>query len=756
MHGALLGLFGLALVAGGAFLVALGGSPYYLLAGLGTIGSGVLAWRGDRRAVVLYALVLIGTALWALAERGTTGWPLFARLFLPSLLGVPFLVTARGNRLSWLAPVMLVLVTARVVIVPPLPDQSLPSLAAPASNGEWTSWGADMGGTRFSPLASLTPDNVAELRPAWSVHLGVPPDGKLGNLEVTPLMIGGRLFVCNNMSMVDALDPETGKRLWRFDPRIDVSEVQSRSCRGVAFVRTGGNVCPERILTTTLDAKLWALDATTGRPCGDFGRNGMVDLATGMGPIGHGYYYPTSAPAVVRGRVIVGGWVMDGQKTQSPPGVVRAYDVRSGAFAWAFDIGRPDDPAEPPAGKTYTLGSPNAWAPMSADEALGMVYVPTGNAGPDYFSAHRRAEFQRYASSVVALDAATGRPRWSFQTVHRDVWDYDVSSQPTLVDLPMPAGGTVPALIQPTKRGQLFVLDRRTGRPIKPVKELPAPQGGAPGERLSPTQPVSVGMPSLAGPRLSEVRMWGMTPLDQLYCRIRFRQARYDGEMTPPGLSPTIEYPGFMGALSWGGVAVDPRRGLLVTVSNRVPTLHHLLPRGEADALGLAPRGVPGAKPVRGYWPQTGTPYAAAGAGFLSPLGVPCSEPPFGLITAVDIQTGAVRWERPLGTARDSGPFGLRLGLPLPMGVPTNSGAMMTAGGLVFVAATQERTIRALSLANGRTLWSARLPAGGQSVPMTYRSPKSGRQFVVVAAGGKPLIQAPVGDSLVAFALPRE
>lgn len=756
IHGGLLVAFGLVLAAGGAVLIAVGGSPYYLIAGAVSVASGVLAWRNDRRAVLVYGGLLLLTLIWAVAERGMAGWPLFARLFVPCLLGLPFMLTARSSSVRWLAPVLMLVVVFRMLIVMPLPDQPLASLPPLAANGEWRVWGADGGGTRFSPLAALTPANVAGLRPAWTVHLGVPPDGRLGNLEVTPLMVGGRLYVCNNMSMVDALDPDTGRRLWRFDPHVDVSKVQSRSCRGVALVRTGGSICPARLLTTTLDAKLWAIDAATGRPCADFGRGGMVDLATGMGPIGGGYYYPTSAPVIVRGHVVVGGWVMDGQKTKSPPGVVRAYDVRNGAFAWAFDIGRPYDPGEPPAGKTYTLGSPNAWAPMSVDEALGLVFVPTGNAGPDYFGAHRPSAFERYASSVVALDAATGRPRWSFQTVHHDLWDYDVSSQPTLVDLPLPGGKKVPALIQPTKRGQLFVLDRRTGRPIKPVVERPVPQSGAPGERLSATQPVSVAMASLAGPPLSESRMWGLTPLDQLLCRIRFRQSRYDGEMTPPGLSPTIEFPGFMGALSWGGVAVDARHGLMIAVSNRVPTAHRLMTRSEADALGLEASGTPGAKSVRGILPQIGTPYAARVGGFLSPLGVPCSEPPFGLITAVDLRTGKVRWERPLGTARDSGPFGMRLGVPLPMGVPTNGGAMITGGGLVFVAATQERSIRALSLANGRTLWSARLPAGGQAIPMTYRSPKSGRQFVVVAAGGKQLIQSPVGDSLVAFALPRQ
>ena len=750
LHAVLLATFGLALTTGGALLASLGGSAFYLLAGFATVVAAWLTWGRHRHAATVYAAILVMTLAWALTERGLEGWPMFARLFVPSLLGLPFLFTRAPVAARAVPPLLIALIAVRILVAPAPLGQPLPPVRASAAGGDWAVWGADQGGSRFSPLADLTAANVGDLRPAWTYRTGIAPDGKKGGLEVTPLMVGGRLYICNNMSMVDALDPETGRRLWRFDPHVDVREIGARTCRGVAIVRTGGPVCPIRVLTTTLDAKLWALDADTGRPCADFGKGGVVDLARGMGPIDHGYYMPTSAPTVVRGRVVIGGWVMDGQKTRSPPGVVRAYDLGTGAFAWAFDIGRPDDPREPAPDKIYTLGSPNAWAPMSGDEALGLVYVPTGNAGPDYYNPGRPATFDRYASSVIALDVATGRPRWSFQTVHHDLWDYDVSAQPTLLDLPTPAG-RVPALIEATKSGQVFLLDRRTGRPIAPVAERPVPQQGAPGERLSPTQPVSA-LPSLIGPPLTEARMWGLSPIDEMLCRIRFRQARYDGPMTPPGLKPTIEAPGFMGAVSWGGVAVDPRRGLMVVTSNRVPTWHRLVPRAEADALHLAPRGTPGTKAVSGYWPQAGTPYAVLAQGFLSPLGVPCSEPPYGLVTAIDLHTGTKRWERPLGTTRDSGPFGLRLGLPLPMGVPTAGGAIVTGGGLVFVAATQERAIRALTLDTGHELWRAPLPAGGQAIPMTYRSPASGRQFVVVAAGGKALLQSPTGDYLVAFA----
>ena len=370
--------------------------------------------------------------------------------------------------------------------------------------------------------------------------------------------------------MVDALDPDTGRRLWRFDPRIDVTGIANRTCRGVAFAKAGSGICAERIIVATLDAALWALDPKTGRACAGFGVGGRVDLSIGMGNISGGYYYPTSAPTIVRDKIIIGGWVTDGQRTQSPPGVVRAYDLKRGTLAWSWDTGRPGVTTAPRGTAKYVAGTPNVWAPPSSDEALGLVFLPTGNAGPDYFNPERSAAAEYFASSVVALDATTGVVRWRFQTVHHDVWDYDVGSQPTLVDIPL-HGRSIPALVQATKRGQIFVLDRRTGRPVVPVIERAVPQRRYLNEQLSPTQPFSA-EPSVAGPLLTEASMWGLTPLDQLWCRIRFRQARYEGEMTPPGLMPSIEYPGFMGAVSWGSIAIDPRRSVAIVSATRMPT----------------------------------------------------------------------------------------------------------------------------------------------------------------------------------------
>jgi membrane-bound PQQ-dependent dehydrogenase (glucose/quinate/shikimate family) len=478
-----------------------------------------------------------------------------------------------------------------------------------------------------------------------------------------------------------------------------------------------------------------------------------------MGEIISGYYYVSSAPQIVRGRIVVGGWVSDGQMTGEPAGVIRAFDAVTGAFAWAFDIGNPDDHGEPAPGKEYTRGTPNSWAPISADEELGLVYLPIGNATPDYWGGHRTAQDNRFASSVLALDAETGALRWSFQTVHYDLWDYDVGSQPCLIDLTI-GGERVPALVQATKRGQNFVLDRRSGKPLFEVQELPAPQGGVEDPaRLSQTQPYSVGMPRFDGLDateplgLGERHMWGLTPFDQLWSRIKFRRARWQGTMTPPGTDNTINYPGSLGGSNWGSLSFDPERGVMVGQWNRMGMYLRLMPRAEADARGLKPATSAG-RDVGGDVAQAGTPYAAELSPFLSPLGVPAIAPPYALVTAVDLNTQKVIWTRRSGTAEDSGPLGLRSRLPIPMGVPGLGGAITTRSGLVFIAASGEQSLRAMDLRTGDVLWKGRLPAGGNATPMTYLSPESGRQFVVIAAGGHNLMRTQPGDYIVAYALP--
>ncbi len=641
-----------------------------------------------------------------------------------------------------------------------LPMLLLATSPAPAAEGEWRYYGNDPGGQRFSNLDQLTPENVAGLERAW-VYRTQQGGPAVPGLQVTPLMVGGSLYICTPYNVVIALDAETGKVHWRFDPSND--KTAPRACRGVAYYEVPGTPeagegaatgeCAARIITATGDAKLLAIDAHTGKPCEDFGENGAVDLTVGMGEVRTGYYYVTSAPTIVRGKVVLGGWVSDNQYVGEPSGVIRACDALTGEFAWAWDMGRPGEHGEPGPGESYSRGTPNSWAPMSADEALGLVYLPTGNATPDYWGAHRTAESEKYSTSVVALDAETGEVRWSFQALHHDVWDYDVGSQPTLVDLEI-GGETVPALIQPTKHGQIFLLDRRSGKPLTAVEEKPVPQDPALGDWLSPTQPFSTGMPALDSWTLQESDMWGLTPIDQLWCRIKFAQARYDGYLTPPGTRPTVTFPGYMGGLEWGGVSLDPKRKLMVVNWNRVGNYTRLIPRAEADAIVIeaAPENISGVgEPVA----MEGTPFAAATGGFLSPLGVPCNAPPYGLLTAIDLNSREIVWSRPLGTGRDTGPFGVASYLPFPMGVPNVGGSVITGGGLVFIAATMEHALRAVDLNTGKTLWKARLPAPGNATPMTYISPESGRQFVVVAAGGHGALGGKLGDHIIAYALPR-
>lgn len=766
---------GLPLLVGGAYLYSLGGSAYYALAGLATLGAALLIWMGRGAGALVYVTLLLVTTVWSVWEAGTNGWALAARLIAPVVLGLPMVFVLTNSRfhrqprtrlrgLALLSVVLTVLASLGALAMRPAdpPDPlfqtgqlaaALLEPAAPAAPGpigtagaDWLHYGGDAGGTRHSSLAQINLSNVGRLEEAWRARIG-PTSG----LETTPLKIRDTLFVCNAYNDVFALDAENGKVRWRFDAHVQLAKVPYTVCRGVAYYRVADQVgtCAERILTNTVDARLIALDAKTGQLCPGFGNKGQVSLFDGMGADHPEFYAVTSAPTVVRGKVVLGGWVSDGMQWGEPSGVVRAFDAVTGRLAWAWDIGRPDRQTLPPAGESYTPSTPNAWAPFSADEQLGLVYVPTGNPAVDYFGGKRRPFDEALGSSVVAIDAQTGKTRWSFQTVHHDLWDWDVGSQPTLVDIPEP-GGVRHALIQPTKRGEVFVLDRLTGKPIKPVAERPVPQGGiVPGERLSPTQPFSLGMPSFRGPDLTEKTMWGVTPLDHLWCRIRFREARYEGTATPPGFRPNIAYPGFNGGIDWGSVAVDPARQIVIVNSNRVANYDQIITRAEADRRRFGEVTKHGALDA----PQLNTPYGAIIRVFTSPLGIPCNQPPFGKLAAVDLQSGKLMWQKDFGLATKAGPWGMRSGVPLTIGTPNNGGALTTASGLTFIGATQDSQFRAMDTRTGEVLWRWDLGAGGQAGPITYISPASGRQFVAIAAGGNPILGSVPGDSIVAFRL---
>lgn len=752
--GGVLGVIASFLFLGGMALVVVGGSLYYVVAGLGVAASAYFVARGNRRGLWLYGAVLAGTLVWSLMEVGMDTWGLQARLLAPLALGIwvfwPSL--RRIPAAALIALLLLVVGGITALLYPPNRFESVAAAAPMPSSGpaDWPQYGKDLGGSRFSEATQINAANVAQLAPAWTYRTGDLT--AYAAFEATPLMVDDTLYLCTPSNIIIALDPDTGARRWVFDPKADAPP--GTKCRGVAYFHAHERVgtCSRRIILGTGDGRLMAVDAETGLPCQDFGEAGTVDLKADLGEVPRGYYAVTSAPAIVRGKIIVNAYVMDGQMVGEPSGVIRAFDAMSGHLAWAWDMDRPDEHGPPPAGKTYSRGTDNSWGPMSGDETLGLVYLPMGNSTPDYWGAHRSKASETYSSAVVALDADSGMLRWSYQTVHHDLWDYDVPSQPTLIDLRI-GGQMVPALVQATKQGQLFLLDRREGTLLAKVEERPVPQGPAEGDFVSPTQPFSTGLPAFDDTVWSERTMWGLTPLDQLWCRIKFRQARYEGPMTPPGIKPTITYPGFMGGTEWGGVAVDPERHLVVVNWSRMANYTQLIPRAEVPDLQASTDGRMG---VNQLTAQLGTPFAVRTKAFLSPLDVPCNEPPFGKIAVVDLDSRKVVWQRPLGTAVDSGPLGLRLGIPLAMGVPNVGGALLTRAGLIFIAATQERAIRAFDVQTGKLLWHASLATVGTATPMTYISPKTGRQYVVISAGGFAAFYAPTKDHVIAFALPEK
>ncbi|ACF02324.1 membrane-bound PQQ-dependent dehydrogenase, glucose/quinate/shikimate family [Rhodopseudomonas palustris TIE-1] len=776
-------LIGVVLAIGGVWLVSLGGSSYYLAAGVGLAVSGLLLANRRAEGAWLYIGIFVATLAWAWWEVGANGWALVPRTVGPLVLLVgvlaisPQLVSRRsGYGAAIVAAACLVLVAggafaifgsshraeAAVGVVPP----QATAMADPSplqSGSDWPAYGGSYAARRYSPLDQINRDNVAKLTKVWTFHTGDLPNERTKGTygaETTPLKIGDTLYFCTPKNIMIALDPNNGTQRWRYDPKVpDENIPYTAACRGVAYYALPNadptQTCATRIIEGTLDARVIAVDAKTGVPCADFGRGGQVDTTIGIGEHDPGMFSITSAPTIVRGVIVIGHQVLDGQKLDAPSGVIQGYDAVSGALRWAWDMGKPDAPAPPAAGETYTRGTPNMWTTASGDEKLGLVYLPLGVSAVDYWSGKRSAREKEFATSLVALDVTTGKPAWHFQTVHNDVWDYDLGSQATLVDFPT-QGGAVPALVLPSKRGDIFVLDRRTGTPLTKVEERAVPQGGVEPEQRAKTQPFSL-YHTLRKADLTEKDMWGMSPIDQMICRIQFRRATYHGMFTPPTSDGhSVEYPGYNGGSDWGGIAIDPARGVLIANYNDMPNYNRLVARPEADRLGWAPRnqarGKIGGAEGAGD-PQSGAPYAInVNAGWRLPVtGMLCKQPPYGGIRAIELKTGNTLWDRPLGEARTNGPFGIPSMLPITIGTPNNGGAVVTAGGLIFIAATTDNLIRAIDIETGKTVWQDVLPAGGQATPMTYEA--NGRQFLVIMAGGHHFMETPVGDSLVAYAL---
>lgn len=766
----------IALVVGGGQLIGLGGSWYYLLAGLGVGASALLLLTHRGQALLVFAAVLAGSTVWAWWEVHLDWWQLVPRLALWFVVGLVLWLPWVRNSLSDAGRlpanallVALVLAGGTALAAQFTEPHRFPGMidrAAPASTpttppaqpaGDWQAYGRSNAGDRYSPLDQITPENVDQLELAWSYRTGDlpgPDDPQETTAENTPLKANGLLYVCTPHSQVIALDPDSGREIWRFDPKISTQDADSfkgwahMTCRGVAYHQQdtpgSGQRCERRLFLPTADTRLMALDADDGKPCEAFGDKGSIDLTRGIGSFTPGGYYSTSPPGVSRDLVIIGGHVTDNVSEDEPSGVIRAYDVRDGHLVWNWDPGRPDDTAPLAEGRTYTRNSPNMWSVMSLDEELGLLYLPMGNQTPDQWGGRRTPASETYSAGVTALEIATGKVRWTFQMTHHDLWDMDVGGQPTLVDLPgqKPGDAPRPALIASTKQGSLYVLDRRTGQPIVPVKETPVPQGAAKGDFTAPTQPMSA--LNLMPPPLRERDMWGGTPFDQMLCRIQFRSLRYEGIYTPPSEQGSLVYPGNFGVFDWGGIAVDPVRQVAFLNPNYMAFTSRLIPAEHA-------RDEPARKSeIEGVQPNTGAPFGAVLAPLLSPLGLPCQSPPWGYVAGLDLTTLEIAWKHKNGTVRDSSP----LPLPLPMGVPSLGGPIVTAGGVAFLAGTLDQYLRAYDLRTGEQLWQGRLPAGGQATPMTYTG-KDGRQYVLVVAGGHGSLHTRQGDYVLAFALPR-
>jgi quinoprotein glucose dehydrogenase len=649
---------------------------------------------------------------------------------------------------------------------PSHPASTTPSRSTAAETDGWAAYGHDALGSRFSPLAQIDRRNVSRLQVAWVYHTGEMGErGTQGksSFEATPLVVDGMMYLSTALGRVIALDPETGAERWVFDPRVDRgAHYGDFASRGVsAWVdrqARPGETCRRRIVFATIDARLMEVDAADGKPCAGFGQGGTVDLKAGLRNAPHWAteYEETSPPAVVNGVVVVGSAVADNNRVDEASGEVRGFDARTGALRWSWDP-VPQDPADSAyatwAGpQAHRTGAANAWSVVAADPARGLVFVPTGSPSPDYYGGERLGQ-NRYGNSVVALHAATGRLAWHFQTVHHDLWDFDNASPPALVTV-RKDGRNVDVVLQATKTGMLYVLDRDTGRPVFPVEERPVPASDVPGEQAWPTQPFSSVEPlSPHGMTLDDA--WGPTPEARDACRRTMEGLRMEGIFTPPSLRGSLMLPSNIGGAHWGGVAYDPARRIAIVPVNRLAAIVQLIPRAQMDSMRHADRGGEARIAVADweYSEMSGTPFGMRRRIFLSDQGLPCTRPPWGMLVAVSLDTGRKLWEVPLGDLRGAMPPAARAAMPDGAGSPNLGGAIVTAGGLVFVAATADHTVRAFDVETGRELWHADLPASAKATPMTFRLSRTGRQFVVVAAGGDGGFFGK-GDALVAFALP--
>lgn len=619
-----------------------------------------------------------------------------------------------------------------------------------AQDGDWPNYGRDPGGQRFSPLTAINTSNVQSLKIAWTYRTGdayAPPSGsKPTQFEATPLYVDGTLYLSTPLGRVIALDPVTGKSRWAYDPHVDKDKgYGDYSNRGVSTWKSSSG--RRFIYDATIDAHLIALDGATGKPLSEFGDNGIIDLRQGLriAPYRFADYEETSPPAVINDVVVIGSGIADNGSTREPSGEVRGFDTATGALKWTWDP-IPQNQSDPAFrtwknGSAAHTGAANAWSVIAADPQHDLVFVPTGSPSPDYYGGERLGD-NAYADSVTALKASTGKVVWSFQTVHHDLWDFDVATPPLLFDIRR-NGDTIPAIAIGSKTANLFILNRETGKPIFGVEERPVPKSDVPGEIASPTQPFPLKPAPVAIQKLTPNDAWGIDDADRTWCRDELSKLHTGSIFTPPSLAGTVSMPGNVGGMNWGGMAYDPPHDLLVLPSNNIAAEVRLIPRADFESLRDSRN-----RKLNGDWefaPQTGTPYGMMRRLLISPKHLPCNAPPWGVLIAISGSAGDKKWEVPLGRLSPK--------TPPAWGSLSLGGPIATAGGLVFVGGTLVPALYAFDIQTGKLLWTGDLPASAKATPMTYQGP-DGKQYVVVSAGGFGIADvSPIGDYVVAFSL---
>lgn len=784
-------IVGLAMLYMGGQLLMIGGSPFYAIMAIGLLITAVALFKNKKIALTIYAILMWIVLAWMIFEVGFDKWQWIPRGDLIGLIGVwlalPWVVRPLSKAQNPANPakfhpflgttvIIMIAIVIGLMFYDPYPKEgNITNQRAPAetdvAGNDWAAYGGTNNGARFSNLKQITTDNVSNLEVAWTYHTGDLRDAKDASeytFEATPLKVNNSIYFCTPHNEVHALNPETGALKWKYEPTKDRSYLQQhQTCRGVSYyeapeaaatnavqpaaVANSPAVCRKRIFNAANDAKLLALDADTGKLCADFGNNGVVDLRANMGEIRPHALMQTAAPLVAGNLVIVGGSVMDnGFNAGNPSGVIRAYDVITGHLVWNFDPANPENTQPIAAGQTYPQDTPVAWATLSADIKNGLVYVPFGNASPDELGIERDANSntEKFRDTLVALDLKTGQFKWRFQSSKHDLWDRDNPSQPSLVDIDY-QGKKQPVVILPTKTGNLFVLNRLTGEAVYPINQVDVSTKGIAGEKYSPTQPVSA-LNFLPDP-INEKSMWGLTPFDQMACRIDFKSLRYDGNpWTPATEGGSIIFPGNIGVFNWGSVTVDPQRQILIASPVRLAYKYNLIKRTPETATQrlFTKDGTP-------YWNENfDGDYAIHIQQLSSSLGIPCIAPPWGRMVGVDLKTGKTEWLRRVGTTKNLKTSFLpgRFPIGFPMGMVAHGGPLTTAGDLVFHGATADNFFRAYDTSTGKLLWETELPAGGQATPSTYMGADN-KQYVVIAAGGHGSLGTKEGDAVVAYRL---